>query len=155
MLKRRSQRGLTYMWMLFLVFLLGLGLGKSLEVYSLAVQREKEADLLYVGKLYRAAIRDYYLSSPAGPRRYPARLDELLRDPRSLAPRRYLRQLYPDPVTGKEWEPVLAPEGGIWGVRSRSTRTPLRTVPPETVTVQAGGGRAYADWQFVYAGAPR
>ncbi|WP_228200684.1 hypothetical protein [Acinetobacter sp. BIGb0102] len=56
------QQGITYLWMLFFVFLLGLGLGKSLEIFSLMDQRQKEQELLYVGKIYREAIRQYYLS---------------------------------------------------------------------------------------------
>ena len=45
--------------------------------------------------------------------------------------RRYLRQLYVDPMTAQAFTPLLAPQGGIWGVASSSSRSPIRaTVPP-------------------------
>lgn len=150
----RYQQGVAYLWMLFLVFLLGLGLGKCLEVYSASVQREKEAELIYVGGLYRNAIKQYYLSSPGSLKKYPLRLADLLKDPRSLATRRYLRQLYLDPVSGKAFVPLWAPEGGIYGVRSASAKHPLRVAGLEDLT---GGrvvhGATYQDWEFVYLGA--
>lgn len=55
-----GQRGVGYLFMLLAVFLLSLGLGKTLEIYSTSAQREKEADLVYVGGLYREAIKDYF-----------------------------------------------------------------------------------------------
>lgn len=151
----RRQRGVTYLWMLFLVFLLGLGLGKGLEVQSLALQRQQEAELVEVGTLYREAIRRYYLASPGPGRRYPERLEDLLRDPRSPVPRRFLRQLYPDPVSRQAFLPVPAPEGGIRGVRSPSPRAPVREVLPEGVELQGGPmASAYRDWAFIYPGEP-
>lgn len=148
------QRGVAYLWMLFLVFLLGLGLGKSLEVYSTSVQREREADFLYVGGLYRNAIKQFYLGSPGSLRKYPASLEDLLKDPRFPVPRRYLRQLYPDPLTGKEFVAIPAPEGGIWGVRSMSTKRPWRVlgVGETNIVPVVNGGGTYQDWQFVYQG---
>ncbi|MFX8067538.1 hypothetical protein ABTK78_20860, partial [Acinetobacter baumannii] len=77
--------------MLFAVFLLSLGLGKAVEVYSTSMQREREAALLEVGAAYRQAIKDYYLSAPNGQHRYPAQLEDLLKDNRHLVTRRYLR----------------------------------------------------------------
>lgn len=148
MVRRQWQQGVTYLWMLFLVFLLGLGMGKSLEVYSTLVQREKEAELLYVGGLYREAVRQYYLSSPGGVKRYPASLEDLLQDRRYPVMRRYLRRLYPDPVTGAAFMPVLAAEGGIRGVRSESLRRPLKRAgfdPAEEGFERAG---SYHEWVF-------
>jgi hypothetical protein len=150
MVRGWRQHGVTYLWMLFLVFLLGLGLGKSLEVYSTIVQREKEAELIHVGSLYREAIRQFYLSSPGSVKRYPASLDELLKDPRSLATRRYLRRLYPDPMTGQPFALVQAPEGGIWGVASTSSVRPLRTSPSSVAS--SAVALSYREWKFLYAG---
>lgn len=149
MVRRCRQRGLAYLWLLFLVFLLGLGAGRGLEMYATRLQRDKEAELIFVGTQYRQAIALYYRSSPDGQPRFPARLEDLLRDPRSPALRRYLRRLYPDPVTGQSWVPVLAPEGGIQGVRSRSSRVPLGRYESRS---PAGSDTVvtYQDWQFVY-----
>lgn len=153
MVRRRTQQGVTYLWMLFLVFLLGLGLGKGLEVQSMLLQRQAEAELVQVATAYREAIRRYYLASPGPERRYPARLEDLLRDPRSAVPRRFLRQLYPDPVSGKAFLAVPAPEGGIHGVRSPSPRAPVRQVlPAGAVGLEGPVVTRYSDWGFVYAG---
>lgn len=145
-----SQHGITYLWILFLVFLLGLGIGKTLDVYSSMVQREREAELVYVGNTYREAIKRFYLSSPGGVKEYPRSLNDLLRDPRHLTLRRYIRMLYPDPINGKAFIPLYAPRGGIWGVRSSSDAKPWRTVPIEFTRTGAAAS-AYQQWHFIYA----
>ncbi|MDF2444859.1 MAG: hypothetical protein K0S46_95 [Moraxellaceae bacterium] len=140
---------MTYLWVLLLVFLLGLGVGKTLEIYATVVQRDREAELIYIGGLYQEAIRQYYLSSPAGSKRYPSGLQELLRDPRSLTIRRYLRRLQPDPITGGALKVIHAPEGGIWGVASTSTTQPMRRLNgAEAVLVVDAPG--YQSWHFIY-----
>jgi type II secretory pathway pseudopilin PulG len=150
--QRDAQRGTGYLVLLLTVFLLALGLGKVLDVHSRSVQRQREEELAHVGGLYRDAIRDYYLSAPDGQRRYPRRLDDLLRDRRHLATRRYLRQLYPDPITARPFIVLTAPDGGIQGVVSSSDRAPLRLVPPASATV-LGPVHSYGDWQFVHRAA--
>ncbi|MFZ5757949.1 MAG: hypothetical protein ACOY3X_13670, partial [Pseudomonadota bacterium] len=81
---RQHQQGLMYLWMLFLVFLLGLGIGKSLEVYSAMIEREKAADAAYEKALYEKAVKDYYENSPGYMKQYPAKMENLLLDPRYL-----------------------------------------------------------------------
>lgn len=112
---RRPARelGLMYLWMLFLLFLLGLGLGKSLEVYSAALQRERAVDRAEVRRLYDEAVRAYYENSPGYVKTYPAYVNDLLLDPRHLATYRYLRRPLPDPVTGEPPYPVLGAGGRI------------------------------------------
>lgn len=149
---RRAQKGVTYLWMLFLVFLISLGLGKSLEVYSTQIQREQEAELLYVGGLYREAIKIYYQSSPGSVKTYPEKLENLLRDPRHLTTRRYIRKLYPDPLTGMPFNVVLAAEGGIKGVRSTSIKTPVKVAGFANFIEITAPARSYSDWVFLYDG---
>lgn len=138
-----------------MVFLLTLGLGKALEVYSTASKRAKEAELIHVGGLYREAIRNYYLSSPGAVRQYPERLEDLLRDPRHLETRRYIRKLYSDPVSGKPFDLLMAPEGGIRGVTSPGKGVPFKESGfPPFMDLKPGSG-GYGDWHFVYYGEPR
>jgi len=146
---RQQQQGMVYLWALFLVFLLGLMLGKGLEVYSTLVKREKEADLLYIGNLYRQAIYSYYLSSPGYQKKFPEKLTDLLKDPRYLTNRRYLRQLYRDPMTQQAFTEVMSPEGGIMGVSSSSTKNPIKQGGFTTVNSGFGQAEHYSDWQFV------
>lgn len=149
---RVRQRGVTYLWMLFLVFVLGLGLGKSLDVYSFTQQRVKESELLYVGDMYRRAIQAYYQSSPGGQRRYPARLEDLLLEARFITVKRHLRRLYLDPVSGRPFLPLEAPDGGIWGVASPSEKAPIKVTGFAEAYAGFSEARSYRDWQFVYAG---
>lgn len=146
-----NQKGVTYLWMLFLVFLIGLGLGKSLEIVATVEKRQKEQQLLYVGGLYREAIKQYY-SSGVQDKKYPPRLDDLLKDPRSIVVRRYIRQLYVDPVSNDEFDLIYAQEGGICGVKSKSKLTPLRQSfeqsPAYIQTFKLA--KHYSQWEFKY-----
>lgn len=81
-----------YLWMLFLIFLLGLGLGKSLEVYSATLAREKAADAAYEQALYDKAVEAYYENSPGYRKEYPGKMQDLLQDPRYLTTKRHLRR---------------------------------------------------------------
>ena len=121
-----QQKGVTYLWVLLILFIIGLGIGKSLDVYSLRVQRQKEKELISIGLAYKTAIQDYYQSAPSGqPAQYPSDLKQLLKDPRHIVIRRYLRKLYLDPITNKPFEPIVTPQGGIWGVKSTSLKPPI------------------------------
>lgn len=56
---------------------------------------------------------------------YPKNLNDLLRDPRYLVTRRYIRKIYPDPVTNKDFLLIFSAEGGICGVKSESKKDHL------------------------------
>jgi hypothetical protein len=129
---------------------MGGGMAAYGELASRSMQREKEAELLFVGDQYRRAIGSYYESSPAGHKRYPRSLEALLKDDRFAFNRRHLRKPYRDPLTGGQLEPVEAPEGGIMGVRSASEAAPLKSANflPEYAAFE--GAPRLADWQFVY-----
>jgi len=144
----RGAAGFTYLTVLFVVAFMGVGLALTGEVWHTAAAREKEAELLYVGHQYRKAIERYFLS---GPRQYPRTLDALLKDPRKPGAERYLRRLYPDPLTGKdEWGIVKAPDGGVMGVYSVSEEQPLKSANFRLRDREFEGAAKYADWKFVY-----
>lgn len=147
-MRTTTQHGFTYLTILFVVAILGGGLALAGEVWHTATQREKEAELIFVGREYRKAIERYYL---AGQRVYPRNLDDLLKDPRRGDTQRYLRKRYPDPITGKaEWGLVKAPDGGIMGVHSLSTDAPLKVANFRASEKGFDNREKYADWQFVY-----
>ena len=61
----------------------------------------------------------------------------------------YKRQLYADPMTGKrDWELIMAPQGGIAGVKSRSTTAPLKQSGFRPRDAQFEEKTRYADWEF-------
>jgi len=145
------QRGFTYLTVLFVVAMMAGGLALIGEVWQTSNAREKEADLLHAGNEYRKAIERYYLS---GPKQYPKTLADLLKDPRQPGTVRYLRRLYPDPITGKdEWGLVKSNDGGIAGVYSLSEDAPLKTGGFAVRDASFEGKGKYSDWQFIYASA--
>src|SRR5689334_4082833 len=127
------------------------GLALVGEVWETAAKREKEADLLFVGDQYRRAITGFYEGTPGGVKRYPRTLEELLKDPRAPGTQRYLRQLYPDPLGGKEWGIAKAPDGGVAGVYSQSEAKPLKTGNFKLRDAGFDNAQRYMDWKFVYS----
>ena len=145
----KSNRGFTYLTVLFIVAVITAGLALVGEVWETAAKREKEAELLFIGNEYRKAITRYYL---AGKNQYPRSLEDLLKDPRQPGTVRYLRRAYVDPVTAKpEWGIVKAPDGGIAGVHSLSDQKPLKTGNFRVRDAGFESAATYADWKFVYA----
>ena len=143
------QAGFTYLGLMILVAILALATSATLTLGSIAQRREAEQRLLEVGDAYRRAITSYLNSSPAGDRRYPAALTDLLRDPRYPGVRRHLRQLYPDPITGKqEWGLDLAPGGGIMGIHSLSNARPIKVAEFETENQMFEEKSRYSEWVF-------
>jgi len=140
-------RGFTYLTVLFIVAILSGGLALVGEVWHTAAQREKEAELRFIGREYRKAIERYYL----GPRVYPRSLDDLLKDPHRATTERYLRKRYPDPITGKaEWGLIKAPDGGIMGVHSLSEQKPFKETNFRTSEKDFDNAEKYSDWKFIY-----
>ena len=136
--------------MAFLLFvaLLGAGLAAYGELASHAVQREKEAELLFRGEQYRDAIASYYKKE----QRYPKALQDLLEDKRYPMPVRHLRRLYRDPITGEdEWGLVEAPGGGVMGVYSRSEEAPVKSGNFSTKNQEFSDQQRYSDWKFVHS----
>lgn len=64
----------------------------------------------------------------------------------------YLRRLYPDPLTDAPFVPVMAPQGGIWGVRSALDKKPLKEAGFDDVYFSFANSDSYQKWQFIYAG---
>ena len=151
-----AQRGFTYLAMLLAVAVIGIGLAAAGQVWSTAVQREKEQELLFVGNQYRRAIGLYHQNSPDQrmPVAYPKALKDLLEDKRKGDTKRHLRKLYPDPMTGKaEWGlvTVKAPDGDrIMGVYSLSGATPFKTSGFLDRDKKFEGANHFSDWRFLH-----
>jgi type II secretory pathway pseudopilin PulG len=151
-----AQAGFTYIGVLLLVALMGMVLASFGTVASVARQREREQELLFVGNQFRHAIAMYYQATPGPVKRYPPSLEALLKDGRSAAPQRYLRKIYPDPMTGKtEWGVVEGPGGDVIGVFSLADAKPLKTANFSAADQAFEGAAAYTDWKFIHVPAPR
>jgi type II secretory pathway pseudopilin PulG len=146
-----KEEGFTYLALMIAVAVGGAVLAAVGELTSHAQQREKEAELLFVGQQYREAIHAYYERSPGGAKRYPKKLEDMLADSRYATAQRYLRRPYPDPMTGKAaWGLVEAPDGGIMGVYSLSEAPPIKAGGFSKRDESFSDAARYADWKFFY-----
>jgi type II secretory pathway pseudopilin PulG len=147
-----SCSGFTYLGILFGVALMGALLASIAIVWHQAEQREKERQLLFVGKQFRQAIASYYEKSPGLAKQFPKSLDNLLQDKRFPFTMRHLRRIYYDPITGgTDWGLVRDAAGGITGVYSKSADEPVKKANFGSQYVQFENKEHYSDWQFVYA----
>jgi len=143
------QGGFSYVGLLMVIALLGLSAAATASLGAVAQRRDAEDELLFIGEQFRRAFQSYYQATPNGQPRYPPHLQDLLHDPRFAAPRRHLRQLYADPITGREdWVLLMAPESGIMGVRSASDARPIKLAqfPPAFASFE--GQTKYSQWVF-------
>ena len=141
----------TYLGLMFIIAVLSLTAAAASTLWSVVDQRDRERELLFVGRQYRQALARYRAAPlPAGSTApgYPASLDELLRDPRVPFTRRFLRRPYVDPMTGQaQWGLLRDAQGGIVAVHSLSAKKPFKTagfVDGESF----GTARSYRDWVF-------
>jgi type II secretory pathway pseudopilin PulG len=145
---RRRAGGFTYLGLMAAIVILGILLTMAGRVWSFSEQRDKEAQLLWAGDQYRLAIGRYYTFV----HRYPLSLQNLLLDDTSPVARRFLRQLYRDPITGEaNWDLILDPNGGgIMGVASKSNLVPIKHRNFPDIDVGFADRDCYCDWKFVY-----
>ena len=149
--KPGRQTGFTYIGTLILITILAIAASSEVLLGSMQHRRWVAEELLFRGDLYRQALQSYYLATPPGQPRYPNALEDLLRDPRYPGIKRYIRQLYADPAASqKPWELILAPEGGILGVRSSSMARPIKRANFPDIYQNFEHKDSYRDWTFVF-----
>lgn len=142
-------RGYTYLLVLFAVAVLGLASARAGQLWQTVSQREREAELLAIGVEMARALATYRNETPAGLSPMPTRLEQLLEDGRFPVPRRHLRRIYRDPMTGRaEWGVVRTGEV-IVGIHSLSPQKPLRREDlPLELGPSARSAAKYSDWVF-------
>jgi len=118
--------GFTYIAVLVLVVVMGIMLGAASQSWTMIMKREREKELLFRGAQIRDAITAWK-NGGQGSQPMPLKdLKDLLKDPRSTSNIKYLRKLYADPLTNKEWTVISDPQKGIIGVASTSEEEPLK-----------------------------
>jgi type II secretory pathway pseudopilin PulG len=147
--------GFTYIGLLIAVVILGIGLSVVGTVWRTQAQREREQELLSIGREFQAAIAAYYLNGFG--HQFPQDVNDLLEDKRGPQPRHYLRRLYADPMTGaKDWTflqgDTLDVPGftGIIGIASSSKGMPIKKKGFLTDEAAFEDATCYCDWKFVY-----
>lgn len=149
-MRLRDQSGITFVSVIFMVVMIGFMLALNARSWSKIVQREKEEELLFRGSQIFWAVSSWYAPRRGGHPAVPLReMKDLLKDPRYVAVTRHLRKEYTDPLTGKEFEPVKRPDGGIVGVRSTSTDKPIKQANFDPWFKHFEGKEKYSDWLFV------
>lgn len=145
----RCDGGWVLLALLFVLAALGTGMAAVGTVWTTAVQREKEAELLFVGEQYRRAIESYQRRGTGAEKPYPPSLEALLLDQRFPMPVRHLRRLYPDPMTGRpEWGLIRDAQGGIIGVYSLAAGKPLKRAGFGPAQEGFESAASYQDWVF-------
>lgn len=145
-----NQTGFTYLTLMLATLIISIMAAVAAPVWVTVMKREKEEELLFRLNQYRRAI-ELYRGDARSPHfnKYPKELEDLLDDRASAVTKRYLRRLYPDPITGKmDWviEREAPPSGsglsmtsgGITNIHSSSEAKGLRIIQ--------GKGKKYSEW---------
>jgi len=126
-----NRNGFTFLTAIFMVMIIGIMLGLTGQSWKMIMKREREKELLFRGSQIKEAIENWnnpkYTVPGVAPRtavRPLMDLKDLLQDPYTLTPLRYLPhtyatelddhnpkcapncpklKVYQDPMTGKEW----------------------------------------------------
>jgi type II secretory pathway pseudopilin PulG len=142
--------GFTYIGLLMVIAIVGIGMAGVGIVWHQDAQREREKELLFIGDEYRKAIGSYYENSLGEAKQFPATLEDLIADKRFPNIKRHLRKLYKDPMAfGKPWQLVLQ-QGQIVGVYSASKQTPIKKIDFQPPYETFGEAAEYSDWKFLY-----
>lgn len=129
-LQRAPEAGYAMAVLLVALSVIGIMLAVVMPVWKQMVQREKEAELIFRGQQYARAIGLF--QRRAGPGALPPNLDLLVEQ-------RFLRKKYKDPITGEDFQPLLAGQptpGGAAGGGNPQVGRGGATPPPG----QAPGG---------------
>src|SRR5262247_4093282 len=98
-----NERGVTYLFLMFAIVVIGLSTTAAAKQWKAMVQRELEADLLSKGIEIQNALALYSATMKAARvmpgEIYPQSLVELTR-----LPKPFLRKAYSDPMSHGDWE---------------------------------------------------
>jgi type II secretory pathway pseudopilin PulG len=140
------QGGFTYLLVLIALSALALGVLKSQDRMQMRHREQQEAELLFRGEQYRAAIAAYHA---AGNGCFPVRVEQLLIDKRGPQQRFHLRQAWADPLTQRQtWGMMFDPQGRWIGVRSLGKGAPLKKTGFSHDVEMFTQAKSYYDWTF-------
>ncbi|MET0322745.1 MAG: type II secretion system protein [Duganella sp.] len=150
----RHAAGFTYVSVIIVVAIIALVAAASLKLGATVQRSRAEQQLLVIGAAFSDALQSYADATPAGQLAQPASLKDLLRDPRFPTPRRHLRKIFVDPMTGKaEWGIVyLGEKTGVMAVYSLSDARPVKIGNFPARFQNLAGKQKISEWRFVAAG---
>lgn len=150
--RNKSETGYTYVTVLIVLVALTMGAQVAVIPAKSALIRNDEAELLFRGQAYIAAIESYQ-TAIKGDKSLPLKLEDLL-DDRRAGRRRHIRRLYDDPLTGGAWKILRNDEGAIHGVASTAPGTPRKKAFFPEGMARFASATAYSGWEFVYKAKP-
>lgn len=155
----KSCSGFTFIAALMMVVFLGIMLGAVAQSWQMVMKRDKEAELLFRGGQILDAIARWRKPPPGvqtaqTQQALPGDLKDLLEDPRSAQKFHYLRKIYLDPITNKDFDVIRGQIGqtrGIIGVASSSNEKPIKLDFQNMSGVYKTftNKEKYSDWKFV------
>ena len=147
--RRGRQTGVSYIALLLAVAITNGALAAGATVWSQRQRRERETQLLWAGDQIRRAIMAYAQAGADRDTGFPRSLQDLLLDPRTPAPRRFLRQIYEDPMSrDAPWGLIRDAQGRLVGVYSRAPGVPAKKARFTAEYAGFEGATSYAGWRF-------
>lgn len=142
-----EEHGYSYLWFLIILVIFSVFISNNLLIYSTIKNRDNEDELFRIATIYCNALSSYYSNSPTGVMIYPNSMVDLLKDPRQKKDVRYLRALFLDPITGKEFKYIRNSQQKIVGFYSSSGKEILRKKLPMEF-YYLNGSIKYSDLKF-------
>jgi type II secretory pathway pseudopilin PulG len=137
-MNRRNDAGFSLAALMFIATAVSIVLSAAYPAYKMQVKRQTEEELIFRGEEYARAIQKFYRKFGV----YPPSIDALVQT-NGL---RFLRRVYKDPITGKDFRLIsISPDGSLIGSSlptQRINNTPLFGAP-----VQTFGGQTPAPGQ--------
>ncbi len=125
----KKPEGYTILILMFMVFVMSIGLMIAVPVWQTQIQREKEEELIFRGKQYVEAIRLFQRKKPGA---FPKDFEELVEE-------KCLRRQYKDPMTPSgEWNLILLSQGPV----AKRPRQPRRGSRGTRARELAAAGRS-------------
>lgn len=148
--KPGCEQGYGFLWLMFSVAGLATTMALAASVWRTDARRQAERELIFVGQQFADAIGRYYEASPGIAKEYPPSLESLVADPRFPVPRRHLRRIYADPISGTKTWGTLVVANRIVGVHSESDAEPMKFGNFEPSQAHFSGSKRYSQWVFTY-----
>jgi len=146
----RAQLGFAYLSLMILLAILGLVAASTIKLGSVLQRSCAEQELLLIGTAFSEALQSYADATPPGQSTIPLVLHDLLRDPRFSSPKRHLRKIYVDPITGSDtWGIVYAGDNaGVIAIYSLSNARPVKVSNFPQRFASFAGAAKLSDWKF-------
>jgi type II secretory pathway pseudopilin PulG len=147
----RGQDGFTYLGLMIVLAVIGVAAAGTLQMGAVLQRHAAEEELLAIGLEFREALKSYAHATAGGAPAAPYKLEDLVRDPRYPNPKRHLRRVPADPLTGQmKWGLILGADGkSIIGIHSLSKDKPIKIANFPLIFQGFDAKSSYSDWIFV------